>query len=252
VDQWHDEFMRAATSTSTSTSETISLRRTPRSTLSKVVAEQLMEAIEDLEPGARVPSERDLTRMLGVSRTTLREALHGLVTLGIIEVRHGQGAYVSAGGPALAEADNLGAVLAKGITSDLVETLRVVMIEVARLAAERRTGQDLSELATAVDLHRNALREGRNPAEEGTLFDNLLAQAAHNEVLAGVLRSLSRLIWARARRVLDGSPEFQQPDLRDHEAILAAVAARDTNAAVELMARHHDAVVRAYRLTGQA
>lgn len=229
----------------------LSLRRTPRASLAKIVAEQLMDAIQDLEPGTRVPSERELTKTLGVSRATLREALHGLVALGIIEIRHGQGAFVTAGGPGLAEADDLGAVLAKGITSDLVEAVRVLVIEVSRLAAQRRTDKDLSELRTAVRAHRTAVREGRNPADEGIRFDLLLADAAHNEVLAGALRSFCKLIWARSRRVLDGSHDFWEPDLADHEHILAAVEAKDDRAAVERMAQHHEAVVRAYRLTGQ-
>lgn len=229
----------------------LSLRRTPRASLAKVVAEQLMDAIQGMEPGTRVPSERELTRMLGVSRTTLREALHGLVALGIIEIRHGQGAYITAGGPTLAEADELGAVLAKGITTDLVEAIRVILIEIARLAAERRTERDLAALRSSVAAHRQAVLDGRNPAEEGIQFDLMLAEAAHNEVLAGALRSFSRLIWSRSRRVLDGSPAFWEPDLTDHEGILAAVVANDAGAAAERMARHHEAVVRAYRLAGQ-
>ena len=243
--------MMSSMPTTSASPQTLSLRRTPRASLSKVVAEQLMDAIQELEPGARVPSERDLTQMLGVSRTTLREAIHGLVALGIIEVRHGKGAFVTAGGPALAEADDLGAVLAKGITTDLVEAVRVIVIEVARLAAERRTGTDLAALTAAVRAHRQAVGEGRNPAEEGVQFDILLGTAAHNEVLAGTLRSLSRLIWGRARHVLDSAPDFWEPDLADHEAILAAVDARDAQGAVEAMASHHEAIVRAYRLTGQ-
>ncbi len=243
--------MMSFMSTGTASPQPLSLRRTPRASLAKVVAEQLMEAIQDLEPGTRVPSERELTQMLGVSRTTLREAIHGLVALGIIEVRHGQGAYVTPGTPGKAEADDLGAVLAKGITSDLVEAVRVIVIEVARLAAERRTETDLAALTVAVGAHRRAIRDGRNPADEGIQFDMLLAAAAHNEVLAGALRSFSRLIWARSRRVLDDIAEFWEPDLADHEAILSAVEARDAEAAVELMASHHEAVIRAYRLAGQ-
>lgn len=243
--------MMSSMITSSPRGQSLLLHRTPRASLAKVVAEQLMEAIQDLEPGTRVPSERALTQTLGVSRATLREAIHGLVALGIIEVRHGQGAYVTAGTPGKAEADNLGAVLAKGITSDLVEALRVIVIEVARLAAERRTEDDLAALTAAVQAHRRAIRDRRNPADEGNQFDGLLAAAAHNEVLAGVLRSFSRLIWVRARRVLDDSPDFWLPDLEDHQNILRAVGARDAAAAADLMAKHHEAIVHAYRLAGQ-
>ena len=54
-----------------------------------------MEAFRDLPPGTKVPSERELTKDLGVGRSTVREALNGLAVLGVLTIRHGQGAFIA-------------------------------------------------------------------------------------------------------------------------------------------------------------
>lgn len=71
--------------------------KTERYTLSKMVVESIKQYIlnNGLSPGDRLPSERDLCQMMNISRTILREALHALESIGILEIRHGEGSYVS-------------------------------------------------------------------------------------------------------------------------------------------------------------
>ena len=71
------------------------LKRAPRQKLAETVAQQLFEAIRDLPPGTRVPPERELTKELGVGRSTVREALNGLALMGVVDIRHGQGVFVA-------------------------------------------------------------------------------------------------------------------------------------------------------------
>ena len=73
----------------------VSLSPAPRRKLTETVAEQLLTAIRKLPPGTKVPSERELTKELGVGRSTVREALNGLAMLGVVEIRHGQGVFVT-------------------------------------------------------------------------------------------------------------------------------------------------------------
>src|SRR5690348_5907311 len=115
-----------------------------RRKLTEAVAQQLLEQIREqkLRPGTRMPSERELMRALNVGRSTVREALNGLALLGVIEIRHGQGAFVAAV-PGEGVSEELGAALAKGVTRDLLEARKAIEVEVARLAAVRRTDQDL-------------------------------------------------------------------------------------------------------------
>src|SRR3954453_219126 len=83
----------------------VSLEPAARRKLSETVAQQLMDAFQELPPGTKVPSERELTKELGVGRSTVREALNGLAVLGVLTIRHGQGAFISDDGAAGTPAD---------------------------------------------------------------------------------------------------------------------------------------------------
>src|SRR3954454_18031926 len=83
----------------------LALSPVTRRKLTEAVVEQLLAAIRELPPGTRVPSERELTRELGVGRSTVREALNGLAMLGVLTIRHGQGAFISDDGAAGTPAD---------------------------------------------------------------------------------------------------------------------------------------------------
>src|SRR6478735_8196209 len=99
----------------------VSLEPASRRKLSETVAQQLMDAFRDLPPGTKVPSERELTTRLGVGRSTVREALNGLAALGVLTIRHGQGAFISDGAPEEVEAAPhalLTTALERGVTRE--------------------------------------------------------------------------------------------------------------------------------------
>lgn len=222
---------------SNSVPTSLKLRPTHRSKLSEDVAQQLLDAIRELEPGTRVPPERELTQALGVSRTTVREALRGLAVLGVVDVRHGEGVFV-ADGASSSQQDELSAALAKGFRRDVFEARTVVLSEIARLAAARRTAEDLANLHAVLEVRERAIAAGRGPAGTGMDFDECLADAAHSEVLGAITRSFSRLMRERARRVYGAHPEFATLDCAMHRNILDAVEAGDPEAAAERMRDH--------------
>src|SRR3954453_10703194 len=139
-------------------STSLSFSPISRSKLAETVAEQLLAEIrdKDLQPGARIPSERALMAAFGVGRSTVREAINGMAMVGVLEIRHGQGAFVAnpAAGAALPHA--IAAALARGITSDLFEARRLVEVHTAQLAAERRTEADVQEVEQALLDHEQA------------------------------------------------------------------------------------------------
>ena len=227
------------------------LTPTERPNLTEAVARQLLEAITDLEPGTRMPSERELTQMLGVSRTTLREALHGLAVMGALEIRHGQGVFVARPKAGTEQLQELGVALAKGVTRDLLEVRRMLLIEAATLAAERRTEEDLEAIEASLRASGTAIGAHRAPTHEGLGFDMAVSAAAHNEVLSGVLRSFSRSILPSARHVYDRTEGFWEQDLHEHEAICEAIRARDPSLSAEKMRAHLSGVGEVYRLAGE-
>jgi len=223
--------------TSRRTPTSLLLKPTRRSKLSEEVAQQILEGIKGLEPGTRVPPERELTQLLGVSRTTVREALRGLAAIGAVDVRHGEGVFVAQAAPP-PHLDELAAALAKGFRSDVFEARMVVLTAIARLAAERRTEEDLANLHAVLATREAAIASGRSLGGTGLDFDDCLADAAHSEVLAAVTRLITRLMHERASRVYSTHPEFAVLDAAMHRGIFEAVESGNPEEAGPRMEEH--------------
>lgn len=212
---------------------------------------QLAEAVRDLPPGTRVPSERDLMKSLGVGRSTVREALNGLALLGLVDIRHGLGVFVAERPPEQEiEISELDKALMKGVTRDFIEARLVVEVEVARLAAERRTDADLQRIAETIDSLRS---KGDAPTDEAlepaTQFNLAVADAAHNEVLSGVIGSFVQLMLERAGELYERD-DFRQWDIEEHSQIFEAIAASNPGLAAERMREHILAIGEHYRDVG--
>lgn len=227
-----------------STVPAFSLSKAPRSKLAETVARQLLAEIraKRLEPGTRVPSERELQTALGVGRSTIREAINGLAMLGVLEIRHGQGAFVADPAAGSSVPGALGAALARGVTRDLFEARRLVEVEAARLAAERRTDAELSEIAQALIDHERALREGTSAVEPSVRFHEAIAQAAHNEVLEGFITSYSDVLTERGP-ILEAVPGFREWEIGQHRSVFEPIRNGDPPRAAAAMRAHLDAVV---------
>jgi GntR family transcriptional regulator, transcriptional repressor for pyruvate dehydrogenase complex len=230
----------------------VTLTPAPRRRLTETVAEQLVNAIQALPPGTKVPSERELTMQLGVGRSTVREALNGLAMLGMVEIRHGQGAFVAATPVDTSEPSALTAALERGVTHDFIEARLIIEIEVARLAAVRRTDEDLANLEAV--LVEQEERQGGDLAlllETAAGFNVQLAEAAHNEMLAAIIQSFVSLMIERGPRIYSVE-DMADWDLNEHRQIVAAVRDRDPERAGQLMRGHIEALAERYRSVGAA
>jgi GntR family transcriptional regulator, transcriptional repressor for pyruvate dehydrogenase complex len=224
-------------------SSDISLQPTPRRKLTEAVAQQLLDHIrtQRLTPGTRMPSERELMRALNVGRSTVREALNGLALMGVIEVRHGQGAFVAAV-PQENGSEELASSLAKGVTRDLLEARHLIEIEVVRLAAERRTAADLRSMRRALREHAADLAKRAVAAHDSANFHLEIAAAAHNEVLAAIVASFMPLL-EELGPALEQLPGYRAWELEQHEELFEAIRAGDAQLAAERMTAHLDAMV---------
>jgi DNA-binding FadR family transcriptional regulator len=231
----------------------LALSKVPRRKLAETVGAQLAEAVRDLPPGTRVPSERDLMKSLGVGRSTVREALNGLALLGLVDIRHGLGVFVAERPPEREiELSELDKALMKGVTRDFIEARLVVEVEVARLAAERHTEADLQRISETIDSLR---AKGEAPTDEAlgpaTQFNLAVADAAHNEVLAGVIDSFVQLMVERAGELYERE-DFRRWDIEEHSLIYDAIAASDPDLAAQRMREHILAIGEHYRDVGAA
>jgi GntR family transcriptional regulator, transcriptional repressor for pyruvate dehydrogenase complex len=229
----------------------LSLTPAPRQKLTETIAKRLLDEIRErgLVPGTRMPSERELVAALGVGRSTVREALNGLAMLGVVEIRHGEGAFVAKDPAVLGATDGIAAALEKGVTQTLLEARRPIEVEIARLAAIRRTQRDIIELRRVLEAHERAVKAGRPAARPSARFHTMLSDTAHNELLAGFVASYSRLLTERGPKLeaIEGYPEWE---LQEHGEIFAAVESGDEKRAAQRMQRHLDGVTDYYRRLG--
>ncbi len=225
-----------------STTNDFALSHVPRHGLAESVAAQLLSEIrgKELAPGTRMPSERQLMAALGVGRSTIREAMNGLAFMGVIEIRHGQGAFVA--DPGAAAQNTIAVALARGVTRDLFEARRLVEPECVRLAAERRTETDLRELAQALDEHAAALDAGASGVAAAVTFHLRLGEAARSEVLAGFMAAFQEPLTERGP-LLEAEPGFRAWELEQHRGVFAPIRDQRPYLAAERMRAHLDAVV---------
>ncbi|MBI1378253.1 MAG: FCD domain-containing protein [Frankiales bacterium] len=191
----------------------------------------------ELGPGDALPSERELAARLGVSRHSLRQALASLAAIGLVETRHGSGVYLTAS-PSDDTVTRFADVLFTVNTSigDALEARLAFEPSATRLAAERRTDDDLELLTAALDVQHD-LSAGDAASSEASSFHHQLARTTGNPVFAGLLRSVTtgpRNVSLLAAHTHDGPARWH----REHVAILDAVRRGNGARAQRLMASH--------------
>ncbi|RVJ71588.1 FadR family transcriptional regulator [Sinorhizobium medicae] len=204
-----------------------------------------------LRDGDRLPGERDLSRRFEVSRPILREALKELEARGLVESRHGGGTFV---------ADVVGQIFSKPLieligrhhkaTQDYLEFRRELEGLTAELAATRATDFDRDILTRVIERMRAAYASGSfdDELEADIELHNAIGESAHNIILLHTLRACYRLLTRGIffhRSAVFGAPGARALLLAQHEAIYAAVMARDPVAAKMAAQDHIDFVAAA-------
>lgn len=205
----------------------------------------------ELTAGQRLPPERELAALLGVSRPTLRESVRALIALNILESRHGHGTYVTSLDPTLLSEpiDFILELHARSMVH-LAEARQIIEPPLARLAAQRMTAEQIDTLQELLDSRvaaDGASAQGRQrSAEIDFEFHRLLAEASGNRVLSTFLNSIKAL--ARASRVRSQQHFSHDPGVgaRDLREILDAVRSRDADAAEEAMRKHMNRIASAF------
>jgi len=207
------------------------------------IADQIRELIDrgGFGAGTRLPPERDLALQLGVSRPSLREALIALDVEGRVEVRSGSGVYVSAAKPSPAP----GKTAAMGDSpSQLMEARSVIEGEVVVLACARITDSQLARLRELLTDMQAEIARRRARLDLDREFHLALAQMTGNAVLTRLVAELfderHSPISAKISSRFESTRTWKVA-LKEHEAILKAVEARDPIAAQAAMRAHLNA-----------
>ncbi len=192
-----------------------------------------------LEPGERLPPERELCERLGVSRTVVREALNLLEARGLISIEHGRGAVVS-GGNTDAVRDALGLILRvrPKVLWELLEMRAILEVGISGLAAERATEEDTDAMRLQLERMAAAIDAPEGYVDADVEFHALLARAARNGVLLTMLEPIVDLLRASRRVSASRRPGSALRALGEHEEILHRVEAGDAEGARREMRAH--------------
>ena len=220
-----------------------------RISLTDAVVHQLRTLILEgkLKCGDRIPSERELSADLAVSRTAVREAKRALITMGLLEAKPGEGTFVRDDVlDFLTEPLNWGIEIEREKVSELIEARRIVEIECAALAAERATAKDKETLRQIVEQMQTALESDDKDAflEADLAFHGAIAEAARNAVLVRIILAIRGLLRVFIDAVLDVRGSAKSA-LEDHRQVAEAIFEGDAGRARKAMERHLEEVQRA-------
>lgn len=209
--------------------------------LYRQIADQLRALISKGEfvAGARLPAERDLARQFGVSRPSVREALIALEVAGWVEVRTGSGVYVldrSARSATLIDVPEWGPL-------ELIRARRVVEGETAALAAVHGKRKDFNAMAHAIATMHAVVERNVMPLDSDLAFHMAIVEASGNAVLIetvqGFWDSRKGPVFTRLGGYFESARSWRSATA-EHEAIQAAIVARDPVAARAAMHQHMD------------
>lgn len=194
----------------------------------------------DLTAGDRLPSERELSTSLRVSRPSVREALKSLENQGFLEIRQGEGTYISR-----KHIEQSGEPLAANILTvkeyqiQILEIRRLVEPQIASLAAGRATGDEMSRLEMTLSLQEEKVRMGETGADLDKIFHYVIAEAAKNRLLIRIIDIATDLFSENRKKYLHFA---QRPEtsIRHHRKILNAITTGDCELAANSMKDHLD------------
>ena len=218
------------------------VEREPR--LSDKVADLLLGSImsRGLQPGDRLPSERELGEQFGVSRTVVREAVRALAAKGVIDARTGSGLRVAAV-DAAAVSESISLYLRGGALEypKVHEVRKLLEVEISALAADRGDDADADRMEQICGEMEAAVGEDVERASRLDLeFHRAIAKATGNELYLLLLDSIGEaLLEIRRGNLQTGAAD---ETLRAHRAILDRIRARDPEGARRAMATHLDHV----------
>lgn len=236
------------------------LRPISRATMSEQVALQILDMINagKWKPGQKLPSELELCKALNVGRSTLREALKSLAFVGMVQMRVGEGTYVTEG-PSKSVARNLtrGILNHEKDVNDLAEARLALETELAALSAQRATAEDLQNIERIVSEQQKWIELDSDQFVKLDLeFHLSLAASSKNQILEEMLRTIRGALQTYIVRNQQLPPDeltsAHNAAYLEHSKILQALKEHDPKKARAAMAKHLQAFHRLYAVAMKA
>ncbi|GFZ87065.1 GntR family transcriptional regulator [Aquaticitalea lipolytica] len=195
--------------------------------------------LKNLEPGDKLPSERSLSEKFGVTRSNVRDAIQKLEHYGLLKSMPQSGTFVA----------NIGVIAMNGMIEDilrleepdfksLVETRILLELKTARLAALRRTNEDLVQMREALDAYTAKVLNGENAVQEDLLFHLAIAKACGNSTMNTFMLIITPEIITNFEKYHVCDKNQPVIGIKEHEAIYEAIKKQDTEEAKQKMKDH--------------
>jgi GntR family transcriptional repressor for pyruvate dehydrogenase complex len=217
------------------------LTKTENINIQSDIVLQIKELInfKNLEPGDKLPSERMLSEKFGVSRSNVREAIQKLEFYGLLKSIPQSGTFVA----------NIGVIAMNGMIEDivglqdpsfksLVETRILLELKTARLAALRRTEEDLDKLKEALEAYKAKVLNGEDAVQEDLLFHLAIAKASGNSTMNTFMLIIIPEIITNFEKYHVCDKSLAEKSIKEHEDIFEAIVAQDPKLAKEKMKVH--------------
>lgn len=204
------------------------------------VIEQIMDLIEnnELKPGDKLPSERELAENLSISRGSLREAFRVLESRGLIKSKPGGGRFIrEIRDNGFTNTENIILSLKKSSILELLEAREMFEVKIAEIVAQRATFEDIELIEKALSRMNKVEISDDNKTESDTDFHLAIARASHNFVFINIIK-LHLDLLKETRERTQQIPGRREERWREHQAILQAIKEHNSKKAGKAMLKH--------------
>ncbi|MBK5252773.1 MAG: FadR family transcriptional regulator [Peptostreptococcaceae bacterium] len=214
-----------------------------KATISETIIEQIKKMVLDgqLTPGQKLPSERELTEILGVSRSSIREAMRSLSSIGLVDIRSGEGTFLNDNTNLLTDHFQLQCLMKKYSILELVEARKMIEIEIIKLAIVRGNSNDIDYI---IERYMETMENKNSPLEfikADFNFHMAIAEASKNRYLAEMLAATRELLLEINTDVIRKPGQIDKAIIT-HESIIDAIKSGDIYKAQVQMGSHIDMV----------
>ncbi len=207
-------------------------------TLPEITADRIIEYIveNDLEPDDRMPNEFELGKILGVGRSTVREAVRLLVSRNVLVIRRGAGTYI-AKNTGIPE-DPLGLIFSKDrykLTKDLLEVRIILEPEIAAMAANRATDKDIASIWKYCHQVEEKYKKGEDHMPPDVKFHKAIAKSTRNDIIEKIIPIIDTSV---AVFVNVTYRQLREETITTHRAVAEAIERHDAAGAKHAMMMH--------------
>jgi len=205
----------------------------------EIIVQQIKDQVKKgiLKPGEKLPSERELADLLGVSRASVREAIQALAFSGYLEVIQGKGTYILEIATKYDEIVNFFSEFSNYSLDYLMEARIMLEGEFARLAAVNANQEEIDEI-------ERIFNEISNSKDLNTFFVKdlelhlTIAEATHNPIMNGLMKIIGEMLYKETRKIIEISRDTRENTIKTTRDLVQAIKKRNAEQAKELMSKH--------------